>query len=423
MRRNESSPLYFLRVTASEVNEADSAIWSVLVFDDVTDLESSRERIRRSDRLEALGQLTGGIAHDFNNLLATIQSSIELAKPERDQIQQNKLHDIAIASVERGAALTNRLITFALAKPAAAEVHLLTDVMQSLLDLSQSSITKDINLTITPYDPSIAVRCDEGQLENALLNILINSRDAIRDSGIGGQILVEVNTVDRKSSGDTVEIKLSDDGPGMSDEVIRRATDPFFSTKQNNAGSGLGLSMVYGFIQQSGGELLIENLRGSENQLSGTQITLILERASKKPTAPRDAVIDSVISLHSANILLVEDEPELAQVLELTLRRHGHNLYVAHTGKDAIKILQSNAELDLLLTDIVLPGSIDGYSLSGTAVNLRPELRVISLSGYTRDRSEASLLGPVLSKPVSTQQLMTVVQQELEYSMDLPTTE
>ena len=423
MRRNESSPLYFLRVTASEVNEADSAIWSVLVFDDVTDLESSRERIRRSDRLEALGQLTGGIAHDFNNLLATIQSSIELAKPERDQIQQNKLHDIAIASVERGAVLTNHLITFALAKPAAAEVHLLADVMQSLLDLSQSSITKDINLTITPYDPSIAVRCDEGQLENALLNILINSRDAIRDSGIGGQILVEVNTVDRKSSGDTVEIKLSDDGPGMSDEVIRRATDPFFSTKQNNAGSGLGLSMVYGFIQQSGGELLIENLRGSENQLSGTQITLILERASKKPTATREAVIDSVISLHSANILLVEDEPELAQVLELTLRRHGHNLYVAPTGKDAIQILQSNVELDLLLTDIVLPGSIDGYSLSGTAVNLRPELRVIYLSGYTRDRSEASLLGPVLSKPVSTQQLMTVVQQELEYSMDLPTTE
>jgi len=159
MRRNESSPLYFLRVTASEV----------------------------------MGQLTGGIAHDFNNLLATIQSSIELAKPERDQIQQNKLHDIAIASVERGAALTNRLITFALAKPAAAEVHLLTDVMQSLLDLSQSSITKDINLTITPYDPSIAVRCDEGQLENALLNILINSRDAIRDSGTGGQILVEAS--------------------------------------------------------------------------------------------------------------------------------------------------------------------------------------------------------------------------------------
>jgi len=209
----------------------------------------------------------------------------------------------------------------------------------------------------------------------------------------------------------------------MSDEVIRRATDPFFSTKQNNAGSGLGLSMVYGFIQQSGGELLIENLRGSENQLSGTQITLILERASKKPAAPREAVIDSVISLHSANILLVEDEPELAQVLELTLRRHGHNLYVAPTGKDAIQILQSNVELDLLLTDIVLPGSIDGYSLSGTAVNLRPELRVIYLSGYTRDRSEASLLGPVLSKPVSTQQLMTVVQQELEYSMDLPTTE
>jgi len=347
IRCGESGQLCFLRVTASEVDEADSAIWSVLVFDDVTDLESSRERIRRSDRLEALGQLTGGIAHDFNNLLATIQSSVELAKTERDREQQNQLHDIAVASVQRGAALTDRLITFALAHPAATETHAMTDVMKSLLELAQSSISKDVNLTVEPFDPSIAVRCDGGQLENALLNILINSRDAIRDSGTGSQVLIEVNVVkpdnssfnSNKTADTVVEIKLSDDGPGMSDEVIRRATDPFFSTKQDNAGSGLGLSMVYGFIQQSSGELLIKNLRNTENRLTGTQITLLLEHVSVEPVHPKEAVIDAVANVHSAKILLVEDEPELAQVLELTLRQHGHQLQVAHTGHEAMQIL------------------------------------------------------------------------------------
>ena len=305
----------------------------------------------------------------------------------------------------------------------------MTDVMKSLLELAQSSISKDVNLTVEPFDPSIGVRCDGGQLENALLNILINSRDAIRDSGTGSQVLIEVNVVkpdnssfnSNKTAGTVVEIKLSDDGPGMSDEVIRRATDPFFSTKQDNAGSGLGLSMVYGFIQQSGGELLIKNLRNTENRLTGTQITLLLEHVSVEPVHPNEAVIDAVANVHSANILLVEDEPELAQVLELTLRQHGHQLQVAHTGDEAMQILQGNTELDLLLTDIVLPGPIDGYSLASEAVKLEPELRVVYLSGYARDRSDRPLLGPVLSKPVTTQQLMAVIQKELEFSMELPT--
>lgn len=430
-----SSDLCFLRVTATEVDETDSAIWSVLVFDDVTALESSRERVRRSDRLEALGQLTGGIAHDFNNLLATIQSSVELAKTEADQVRQNQLHDIAIASVQRGAVLTNRLITFALANPAVAKVHRLTDVMKSLLELAQSSIAEDINLTIAPFPPSAGVKCDAGQLENALLNILINSRDAIRDSGIGGQMLVEVNVpqasnpADNYADGETalVEIVLSDDGPGMTEEVIRRATDPFFSTKRDKAGRGLGLSMVYGFVQQSGGELLIKNLRSSENTLSGTQITLTLEYATKGPPAPQAAKnsepAETAANNRTANILLVEDEPVLARVLELTLRRSGHKLRVAHSGGAAIELLRSNIELDLLLTDIVLPGPIDGYSLANDAVSLRPELRVVYLSGYAQKLSDTALLGPVLSKPVSTQQLIDVVHRELETAVDLPAVE
>lgn len=425
LKRSSTSPLYFLRFTSTEVDETDSAIWSVLVFEDVTALETSRERIRRSDRLEALGQLTGGIAHDFNNLLATIQSSIELAGTERDQSAQNQLHDIALSSVQRGAALTNRLITFAIASPAEVKTHRLTSVMQSLLELSQSSIAEDIELVVAPFPSSIGVKCDAGQLENALLNILINSRDAIRDGGTGGRILIEVNVAKRNTGREAmVEISLSDDGPGMSEEVLRRATDPFFSTRHDNSGSGLGLSMVYGFVQQSGGELLIENLRDTKSPLTGTRITLTLEHATAEPPAIENSNGDTVVKHHrAANILLVEDEQELARVLELTLQRHGHNVRRALNGKDAMQIVNSSFAPDLLLTDIVLPGRIDGCSLAIEAVNVRPELRVVYLSGYTRHYSEASLLGPVLSKPVSTQELMQVVQKGLAFSVDPPTVE
>jgi len=237
------------------------------------------------------------------------------------------------------------------------------------------------------------------------------------------------NPADNYADGETalVEIVLSDDGPGMTEEVIRRATDPFFSTKRDKAGRGLGLSMVYGFVQQSGGELLIKNLRSSENTLSGTQITLTLEYATKGPPAPQAAKnsepAETAANNRTANILLVEDEPELARVLELTLRRSGHKLRVAHSGGAAIELLRSNIELDLLLTDIVLPGPIDGYSLANDAVSLRPELRVVYLSGYAQKLSDTALLGPVLSKPVSTQQLIDVVHRELETAVDLPAVE
>ena len=296
--------------------------------------------------------------------------------------------------------------------------------MHSLLDLAESSIAVDINLIIAPFSPTIAVRCDGGQLENALLNILINSRDAIRDSGIGGHIRVEVKVRNRSTGklhsdlstdeDSQVEIVLSDDGPGMSEEVLRRAADPFFSTKHDKAGSGLGLSMVYGFVQQSGGELLIKNLGTKESRITGTEITLILEHAKKEPDTQREPTKASVAEIQPARILLVEDEPELAQVLALTLQRMGHDVRTVHNSNDAMNIVQNDANLDLLLTDIVLPGPMDGYSLAREAVNTRPALKVVYLSGYARRRTGSSPLGPVLQKPVSARQLVAVVRRELD---------
>ena len=211
-----------------------------------------------------------------------------------------------------------------------------------------------------------------------------------------------------------VEIVLSDDGPGMSEEVLRRAADPFFSTKHDKAGSGLGLSMVYGFVQQSGGELLIKNLGTKESRTTGTEITLILEHAKKEPDTQREPTKASVAEIQPARILLVEDEPELAQVLALTLQRMGHDVRTVHNSNDAMNIVQNDANLDLLLTDIVLPGPMDGYSLAREAVNTRPALKVVYLSGYARRRTGSSPLGPVLQKPVSARQLVAVVKRELD---------
>ena len=255
-----NSRTVYLKCSAVAVRESDSAIAVVIVFDDITELERNRDRIRRSDRLEALGHLTGGIAHDFNNLLATVLNAVELANIEPRSSDRKNLLKVAVDTVNRGAELTSRLVAFASAQPIKPEVHALPDILRAVEELAAASVSSDVNLVIHSVPESLAVLCDSGQLENALLNLLINSRDAIVSSGIGSEVQVFVRQkagADHTDLTDKIEICVTDDGPGMSSSDIQRATDPFFTTKEGSAGSGLGLSMVYRFIQQTGGDLVI----------------------------------------------------------------------------------------------------------------------------------------------------------------------
>jgi len=431
---NESEPLRYLKVASSGTNESDSAISGVVVFDDITELQHNRERIRRSDRLEALGHLTGGIAHDFNNLLSTIQSSVELATIETSGKSRQTFLDVALDSVQRGADLTDKLVAFAVARPVSPQAHQLHDVMQSVADLVTASIEQDIKFLLDDVPQSLAVYCDGGQLENALLNILINSRDAILESGTGDRVSITVKSTNAdciaklkhaaisadQSVGQKVLIVVEDNGPGMSAEVIRRATDPFFTTRAGRSGSGLGLSMVYRFVEQSEGEMLIENLSDTGLGTTGVRVTLLLEQASIQTKAPEVPLhVKTEPTQNNATILLVEDEPDLAAMLRQSLHRFGLVTRVAHSADAALMELQTGNDIDLLLTDIIMPGSeLDGYSLAAEAIRLKPGLKVVYLSGYPQQsgKKPATTFGPLIKKPVSMKKLATVIQKQLGHN-------
>lgn len=428
-----SEPPRFLRVAGSTINESESAISGVVVFDDVTELQMNRERIRRSDRLEALGHLTGGIAHDFNNLLSTIQNSVELATLEADEITRQSFLDVALDSVQRGADLTDKLVTFAVARPSSARAHQLKVILQSVAELVTASIEQDINFVIEDVAESLAVHCDGGQLENALLNVLINSRDAIIESGIGDTVSIVVKSTEsdqhtimkyvntasteQSEARKKILITVTDNGPGMSSEVIRRATDPFFTTRGGGTGSGLGLSMVYRFVEQSGGELLIENLSDIDPGSSGVRISLLLDQTTMPPVvAEVTPVIETQPLQSQATVLLVEDEPSLAEMLRQSLSRFGLDARVAHRADTALQELRTNNKIDLLLTDIVMPGSeLDGYSLAEEAIRIKPKLKIVYISGYPQQSGKNAPVthGPLIRKPVSLQSLITVIRTEL----------
>ena len=432
LKLDESEPLRYLRVASSTIDESNSAINGVVVFDDMTELHHNRERIRRSDRLEALGHLTGGIAHDFNNLLSTLQSSVELATEETNLEARQSFLNVALDSVQRGADLTDKLVTFAVARPVCAQVHQLTEIMRSVADLVMASIEQDVKFVVEEPPETLAVYCDGGQLENALLNILFNSRDAIIESGTGDQVSIAVRSnisspsyfKNTYSSGDSerannekIRIIVTDNGPGMSAEVIRRATDPFFSTRTSGSGSGLGLSMVYRFVEQSGGELFIENLSDSQPGNTGVRVTLVLERAqlTPLPQLPTNANPETTLQSY-AKVLLVEDETSLAEMLQRSLNRFGLDTQIAHSTETALRKLQANKNIDLLLTDIVIAGSeLDGYSLAAEAVRLQPDLKVVYLSGYPQQSGKNPLktFGPLIKKPVSIKKLVGIISQEL----------
>ena len=425
---NESEPLRYLRVASSVINESESAISGVVVFDDITELQLNRERIRRSDRLEALGHLTGGIAHDFNNLLSTIQSSVELATVEPDDKARQSFLDVTLDSVQRGADLTDKLVAFAVARPVSARSHQLKNIFQSVAELVTASIEQDINFVVEEVPDALAVHCDGGQLENALLNVLINSRDAIIESGVGDTVSLAVGSAEHTSTkysvsslkqadtGQKILITVTDNGPGMSAEVIRRATDPFFTTRGGGTGSGLGLSMVYRFVEQSGGDLIIENLSDVDPGSTGVRVTLLLDKSLAQPEVKLAAATKVQPPQSRATVLLVEDETSLAEMLQQSLCRFGLDTRVVHSADKALQVLNRDNAIDLLLTDIVMTGSeLDGYSLAAEAMRLKPQLKVVYLSGYPQQSGKhpAVTYGPLVKKPVSVKSLVTVIRTEL----------
>jgi PAS domain S-box-containing protein len=382
---------------------------AVVRFVDITEKLRDEMALRQGQKMEATGQLTGGMAHDFNNILQVIQANLDLMKGavNSNPAMLARLH-AAAAAADRGARLTQQLLAFARRQPLVPQPTNVARLVTDLADLLRNSLGERIAMQLRVTDDPWNARIDPGQLENAILNLAINARDAMPD---GGTVTVEVAnaTLDRRyaalhpdvSPGPYVLVAVDDTGTGMPPEVAAQAFDPFFTTKRDGKGTGLGLSMVYGFVRQSNGHIRLDSAIGQ-----GTSVKLYLPR-TMDPVAetPADA---AHAPAGSERVLVVEDNDEVRHAVVDMLTGWGYRVVAAENPDVAAAILDRDAGFDLLFTDVVMPGSISVIELAALAQRRRPEIAVLLTSGYARDLipMEDRPDYPMITKPYRGEELM-----------------
>jgi PAS domain S-box-containing protein len=375
------------------------------------------EALRQSQKMEAVGQLTGGLAHDFNNLLTGIVGSLEMIGQRIKQGRTEDLErylDAAVSSADRAAALTHRLLAFSRRQTLDPKPTNTNQLVEAMKELIKGTVGPSVKVkTVLAHDLWTTL-CDPPQLENALLNLVINARDAMPD---GGTLLIESSNVDLADAvagpwdipaGHYVVLCITDTGTGMTPDVIQRAFDPFFTTKPLGQGTGLGLSMIYGFVKQSGGQVRLHSTVGE-----GTTVKLYLPRYSGE-TLPAEDVGQPAGDLHAAageTVLVVDDEAVVRMLVCDVLDDLDYAALEAPDGAAAMKILEASRRIDLLVTDVGLTGNMNGRQLADAARTRRPDLKVLFITGY----AEAAVIGngqlepgmQVLTKPFSMETLAT----------------
>jgi PAS domain S-box-containing protein len=351
-------------------------------------LDKAEDALRQAQKMEAVGQLTGGLAHDFNNLLTGISGALELLQI---RISQGRYKDFeryistAQGAANRAAALTHRLLAFSRRQtldPKATDVNKLIAGMR---DLINNTLGPEIEMTLASSQELWTTLVDPNQLENALLNLCINARDAMPE---GGKVKIETGnrTLDSVEAfsfemrpGEYVCLSVTDTGTGMSEEVVQRAFDPFYTTKPLGQGTGLGLSMIYGFAKQSGGQVQISSALGR-----GTTIYLFLPRHSEEEHAAESSATLSSAARAGAGetVLIVDDEPSVRMLVTEVLAELGYTAIEAADGASALQVLRSDTRVDLLVTDVGLPGGMNGRQLADFGRTARPALKILFITGY-----------------------------------------
>jgi signal transduction histidine kinase/CheY-like chemotaxis protein len=385
-------------------------------------IKEMEERLRQSQKMEAVGQLTGGIAHDFNNLLQGIIGSLDRVQ---FRIAEGRINDVdkflkgAVASANRAAALTHRLLAFSRRQPVDPKPVNINQLIGSIEELLRRSMGESVALKTELAPELTLVRCDTNQLENALLNLVINARDAMPD---GGEVKIVTSNIslDEQSglkldlaAGNYVSLRVGDNGVGMPDDVKSRAFDPFFTTKPIGQGTGLGLSMIYGFVRQSEGSVRIESQQGA-----GTVIEILLPQFTGDEAAEiEDAMVSENSSTdHSETVLVVEDEAVVRLLVVETLQDLGYRPLEAADGATALRILQSSQRVDLLVTDIGLPG-LNGRQLADAGRTTRPDLKILFMTGYAENAASNNFLTPgmeIIAKPFEMDALARRIRQMLQ---------
>jgi signal transduction histidine kinase/ActR/RegA family two-component response regulator len=390
--------------------------------------EQLEEQLRQSQKMEALGQLTGGLAHDFNNMLAVIISSMELVQRRlaRGESDVRRFIDSAVDASERAATLIKRLLTFARRQPLAPEPIDANKFVAGMSDLLRRTLGEHVRLETILAGGLWRTHADPAQLESAILNLAVNARDAMPS---GGRLTIETanchlddNYAARHAgvpAGQYVLVAVSDTGTGMAQEVIAKAFDPFFTTKSAGKGTGLGLSQVYGFVKQSGGHVKIYSELGH-----GTAVKIYLPRFFPETGQVSRSPVARAMPAASAGetVLVVEDEKRARQITAESLRELGYKVLEADGAASALRIIDAQPEIDLLLTDVIMP-DVNGKKLAEEAQRRRPSLKVLYTSGYTRNAIvHNAVLDPsvhFVPKPFTLEHLAMKVREALETETEL----
>ncbi|GGI18194.1 hybrid sensor histidine kinase/response regulator [Oxalicibacterium faecigallinarum] len=356
---------------------------------DITEKRAAEEELQRantallqSQKMEALGQLTGGVAHDFNNLLGVLSSGIDMLSLQLRSNQDARVLDSMRRAVERGAGLTQQLLSFARQQPLKTEACLINDVITRFESVLRSACRSSVEFDIALSSDPAMVQIDPGQLQTALLNLVVNASDAMPD---GGKLHISTGTTELKQNeignlpaATYSVIRVDDNGCGMPDAVRERALEPFFTTKGINKGTGLGLSQVYGFITQSGGDVRILSKMDE-----GTSILLYL------PITHNDDPAEALASDGLEKVLIVEDQEDLLMLGAELFRAIGYEVYTATSAEQAIDLLTARTDINILFSDVMMPDGMDGIQLAHWVRERHPHIRIVLASGYARPALQA----------------------------------
>jgi PAS domain S-box-containing protein len=425
MIRRDGTPIPLeVSMTALQIDEG----FVVNMFmRDLTEKIAFEEQLRQSQKMESIGQLTGGIAHDFNNMLTVITGTIDIIS---DGVS-DKPHLAAIAKLiseaaDRGSELTRLLLAFARKQPLRPDETELNALVAGLQSLLRPTLGEQIEIETTLAPETWPIYVDRGQLESALVNLAVNARDAMPR---GGKLKLETQnaTIDAElakrlgdvAPGDYVMIAITDSGCGIPEENRSKVFDPFFTTKAVGKGTGLGLSMVYGFIKQSGGHITLDSEEGV-----GTTFRLYLPRATTEAEPETAATLEQAAVGGTETILVVEDDAMVRSYVNAQLKSLGYTTLSVGNAAAALSIGESDTPFDLLFTDVVMPGALNGVQLAAEMAKRRPGLRVLFTSGYSEnalihnDRIDADVL--LLSKPYRRGDLARMIRRALSANVDSP---
>ncbi len=422
----QQKPVSFERYCAHqgvwhEVNASPTSDGLAIFFRDVTEhkqaLEARRqteEKLHQSQKMESVGQLTGGVAHDFNNLLTVISGNLELIEDTKDLKRVRQFAAAARRATDRGAKLTAQLLAFSRRQKLSPKLVNANQLVLGFQGLIRQAVGEQCEIRLRIDEQLWPCNVDPSLLETALLNLALNGRDAMPD---GGVLKIETQNVvvsDKTPGclpGSYVRISVEDTGFGMLPEVRDRVFEPFFTTKEIGKGTGLGLSMVYGFVRQSGGHVTIESAPGE-----GTTVALYLPKAAEKADAEAEPVQAPAVSGGSERILIVEDNEDLLEVTSAMLTTFGYQVFCAQNGAEAIRIVESGQEFDLLFSDIVMPNGMSGVELARELKRRNANVKILLTSGHAGnvlERHQAAGEFPIIDKPFRLSDLVRRLQSIL----------